>query len=472
MANFTKEDRINVSLEIVDTEEKVKSIDAGIEVSVQNAIDLKAKDDPNRKVVEERTENINPYQSELAFFDGNTRTELVESIMVDSAKRIINNSFFPNDVNTPLPSIPDGLWKSIIPFSKTHATGKTNFEVYPAVGGRTEQDIIDDINSEIALIEAEPDPNRATSKECNAGGSCSGEDNPPQTNQAACLLDNGTWTSGADTYSPDVSVVNSLSSLNLLVQEWEDMINNEKIVIPISIETDPTRIAGNTNAIADIDATIVIIDTWQTVQDFDTTTPLPTGNDGAGCALYNALGESDFDQAKLQPTTLLLLKNELTARSSYIAIRAGELNGDDYLGTIVQDLISGDITSTTGLYGARMLFIDLRLNGLSGTLVNLVGAESAGGFQQQFKDSAIRTGAALSTVMRAVKAVAPGIDTNYLNVKNTLGFVVGDRIYVVATDQEEFSGSIEEIFNNRVKLTFKIPKKYTTSNKTRLYKML
>jgi len=74
--------------------------------------------------------------------------------------------------------------------------------------------------------------------------------------------------------------------------------------------------------------------------------------------------------------------------------------------------------------------------------------------------------------MKATKAAAPGIDTKFMNFESLSGFSVGDRVYLVADDQEELSGSIEEINGNRAKLTFSVPKKYTTSNNTRIYKLL
>lgn len=82
------------------------------------------------------------------------------------------------------------------------------------------------------------------------------------------------------------------------------------------------------------------------------------------------------------------------------------------------------------------------------------------------------TAAAYDLTMKATKATAPGLATSYLNVQNASSFKVGDDVYVVADDQEELSGKIEEVSKNRVKLTFNIPKKYTVANKTRLYKLV
>ena len=98
--------------------------------------------------------------------------------------------------------------------------------------------------------------------------------------------------------------------------------------------------------------------------------------------------------------------------------------------------------------------------------------ETASNFTGGQKANAENARAALSLVMAATLAIAPGIDTKYLNVKDASQFSAGDRVYVVANDQEELSGSIVSVNNNRIELTFNVPKKYTTVNQTRLYKIL
>ncbi len=105
-------------------------------------------------------------------------------------------------------------------------------------------------------------------------------------------------------------------------------------------------------------------------------------------------------------------------------------------------------------------------------MTKVVSFDTIQNVQGQIKEGAENAGATLDLVMAATKATAPGINTKYLNFKDLSKFSVGDRIYLVADKQEELSGSIEEIDGNRAKLTFNIPKKYTTSNNTRLYKLL
>ena len=471
MAELTKQDRIETSKKLVGIEDEIALSDFLAADNDKNLIEAQNKDAPNKKFIEERNALILLYQEELLLIEGTTRSELTEDIIVDSANRVINNSFFPNDPQTPLPSVPDGIWKSLVPVSTNHAIGKTNLEQYPATGARIEQDIIDDINAKITEVELNLVSHLATGLQCDPGGSCSGEDTPPQTTEAACLLDNGSWLSGVDSYSTNTTVDTQLGELEVLIQEWEDRIFNERSWLPTN-EKNATRIAKNT--IADDDATnaITIIDAWQATQDYDTTTTLPTGFDGAACLVFDAMVEGDFEDAKLQPSTLQLVKDELIARSSYIATREAELIGDDYLGSIDQDLSSGTLNGFKGLYGERMLFMDMRLNTSTGTLSRVKAIERGGEFHGASKASAEIASNALSLVMVATKAAAPGIDTNYLNVKDASSFSVGDRIYIVADDQEELSGSVLEKDGNRVKLSFVIPKKYTKANKTRLYKLL
>ena len=494
MTALTKEDRIQISAKLVGIKDEKAQSDVTIAAVNDAKVKAQAKDDSNKKLVDSRTVFINSYQKELKYLDGNVRTELIEQIMLDSAKKVKNNSFFPIDPQTPLPSLPTGVWVNFIPYSKTHAIGKTNLETYSYVcsinpetnttqalcttaGGvwgstytRKEPTIIADINAKITLIEAQFVSHRATGKKCTASG-CS--INPGvNTTQALCTAAGGVWTSGPnDVYSDDSTVKGYLTDLKTLVQEWEDTLNAEKIQIPTN-DTNSTRSLGNTNSISDINNSINIINNWQDVQDYDTATALPTGSNGTAVAAFDGKSESYFQQAKLQPTALQALKNELTARAAYVALRVGELTGSNYLGSITQNLSTGSLTSTQGLYGERIYFIDMRINILGGSLSELISLEGAISAQEQIKEAANNAATGLGLIMKATKAAAPGIDTQYLNLESLSGFSPNDRIYVTADDQEELSGVILEITGNRAKLSFNIPKKYTTSNNTRLYKVL
>lgn len=469
MAILSKQDRIDISSALISTEDDIATADKGIAEAAALKVLAEEKDATNKQFVDERTVLIDPYQTEAQYLDGITRTQLTETIIDNSARRLPGNTFYPADPTTPLPSLADGVWKQFTPFARTSAVGKTLLEVYTATGGRTEQNIIDDINAKIVSIEGGVIANNATGQECVQNtciGGVGGE-----TDAGVCATNGGTWTPPqADTYQADSTVTTWLSDLKTLVTEWETRVNNEQGVIPA--DTNSTRDTKNNIASADITAAIVVIDAWQAVQDFDTVTTLPTGNDGAACTVFTALTEGGLQQTKLQPTTLSPLKAELSARSTYIGTRLSELTSSDYLGTIVQDISNGKLTTLTGLYGERMLFINMRIGIISGTLSTVIGLESSGVIQEQSKDDAVNTDTALQLVMTATKLAAPGLNTFYLNLKDATGFSAGDVVYVVADEQEELSGSIESVLGNRVKITFKVPSKYSTDNNSRIYKLL
>lgn len=470
MASFTKEDRIEISKKLTNVPKEVQQAEEQAAVIDVNIVKKEKEDAPTKKLIEERNVYINIYQDELKLLDGITRSELTEQVMVDSVNRVLNNSFFPNDSTTLLPSVPDGVWKNLTPLVKTHAIGKNNFEVFPSTTGRDEQDIISDINAKISTIESYIVPTRATGQECVASGSCMGEMPPGSgVDQATCIANGGTWTVGPDIRQPSPEFQGHLTDLKDLVQEWEDILNSQKSIIPFAPNPDPNspRQAGNDAAVADINNAISIIDTWQAVQDFDTTTSLPLD-----CDDFENMIEDDFEQSKALPITLQTLKDELVARSLYASTRESDLKGNTYLGSVSQDLNTGEITAYNGLYGERMRFIDMRINSAGGSLTTLVGLKNGKNFTNTLKAVSENAGGALSLVMAASLVAAPGLDTKFLNLKDASKFNAGDRVYVVANDQQELSGSIVSKDGNRVELTFNVSKKYTLANQTRLYKLL
>lgn len=470
MASFTKEDRIEISKKLTNVPKEVQQAEEQAAVIDVNIVKKEKEDTPTKKLIEERNVYINIYQDELKLLDGITRSELTEQVMVDSVNRVLNNSFFPNDSTTLLPSVPDGVWKNLIPLVKTHAIGKTSFEVFPSTTGRDEQDIISDINAKISTIESYIVPTRATGQECVASGSCMDEMPPGSgVDQATCIANGGTWTVGPDIRQPSPEFQGHVTDLKDLVQEWEDILNSQKSIIPFAPNPDPNspRQAGNDAAVADINNTISIIDTWQAVQDFDTTTSLPSN-----CNTFENMIESNFEQSKALPITLQPLKDELVARSSYASTRESDLKGNTYLGSVSQDLNTGEITAYNGLYGERMRFIDMRINSAGGSLTTLIGLKNGKNFTNTLKAVSENAGESLSLVMAASLVAAPGLNTKFLNLKDASKFNAGDRVYVVANDQQELSGSIVSKDGNRVELTFSVSKKYTLANQTRLYKLL
>lgn len=465
--SLTKQERIALSGKISGIKDEKALADSSIAVLTKLKEKAEAADAPNKTLADQRTLLINSYQDELEFIDGVTRTKLTESILLDSARNVLGNSFFPND-RIASPSVPTGIWTKFVPLANTHAVGKNKLEVFPSENGRGELDIISDMNDVIGEIESELISHRATGKKGESTGSCSGETPAGSgTTQPICIANGGIWTSGPDIYVSDPIIQGLLSNLVLLVQEWEDSLNNQKNIITPIVDKNSTRSSLNQSAILDINNAILVIDNWQSIQNFDTTTPLPTY-----IYQFDAMVESNFQQTKLQPTTLQLLKDEIAARNIFATNRESLLIGQDYLGSVTQNLSDGLIIDTKGLYGERMLFIDMRINAVAGTLTEVIALGNSQNAQDQIKKSCENSEKGGNLVMKAVKLSAPGIGTSYINVENIEGFSVNDKVFLVADDQEELVGGILEIQNNRVKLTFDVSKRYDTSNNSRIYKLL
>ena len=472
---LSQDDRLSISEKLIDIPAEDAAADKVQEIINENKVQFEKKDEANKNLMDAQTALINPYQKELTQYDGNGRTELVEQDVIDSANKIIQNPFYPNDPQNTIPSLSDGVWKNFPPFALGKAIGKDYFEAYTTE--TKEQDKIDAVNSAIAAVEALPSGERSSGKICNVddSGSCSGETPPGSgVDETTCTTNGGTWTptNGPDTYVPSTDAQTALDNLVTALNDWKAFVTITKgfNTDENAVDTDATRQGQNNTSIADIDNLVAVIDSWFAFQDFDVTTALPGGSNGSGCALFAALPPGDFDPSKLREDEIQIIKDEITARQAFITTRQSEVEAN--LGSISQDINSGDITSGTGFYNKRYNFLDLRLNLVGGTK-NIVEANDKGiAAQDQLKATNARAAGAYGDVMNLSPLKAPAAGTGTLHVQDGSGFSVGDTVYVAAAKQAELTGTVQEVDGNRVVLDINIPKKYTNNNKGRLYKLL
>ena len=465
---FTKEQRIQISKKIVQIPDQNKALDdvvANLEIELEKVTN---EDLGNKDLMDRVTPKINGYQNEIKYLDGNVRTELVEQDMIDSANKIKQNFFFPNDFETPLPNIPDGIWKFLLPFSGSKAIGRNYTEGFGSI--EKEGDILGDITSLITTIESNPEVERLSGESCEVEdqGSCAGESPPGSgVDEATCTLNGGTWTPllvgvrGAADWIPD------FNQLKSRVADWKTILQNQKteILAVDAIDTDATHNTENAAAVADIDNAIAEIDSWLAIQDFDDRS-LP--ND---CDDFYDLDETDFDPAKLTSTVIQIIKDEVTARTAYISTRTTQVSG--YLGTVGQDLGTGDLNgSGSGFYEDRFQVINIRLNLLGGSLnkkLSTIKGKDAQGAIQQTNDNASNT---YASAIKVSKFRAPASNTGTIHVLSGADFSPGDSVYVVADQQEELSGNIVNVSGNTIFLDFTVPAKYTNINFARVYKTL
>jgi hypothetical protein len=431
-----KEDRISMSKKIVkipDDNALIENVKKQILAQQQEAIE---NDAVNAALQAPYDEIINKYQLEYGYITGLKRTELTETIINNAAKGVNRNGFFLADPEFPIPSVPDGVWKFFAPMAFCYGIGKQPNEQYIGING--EEPAMAAIQQLITQAGSYSVSARATATECETNP------NPPP---APPYISNPL---------PDVQTL--LDNLKQEVQDWIDVLNAEKSSI-VLVDENAARLAENTTAYNEIDPVIADLQSWQS--DYD---DFSSGS----CPLSESWGS--YPPVKLDPDSFNDLQTIISDRQAFLSTRKGQLNG--YFGSVKQDLNTGEVTGFSGWYGDRYLILDSRLNLISGSANAKFGAEKAIATQNQIKASNDTTAAAYDLSMKAVKAAAPGLDTEYLNVLDASNFNVGDDVFVVADKQEELSGTIVEKDGNRVKLSFKVPKKYTLANLTRLYKLV
>lgn len=457
---LTQDDRISISKKIVGIPQENEAAQLIQQQLEAQKLESQKADDANRALMNDVTTLIDPYQSELSRYDGNGRTVVTEANILNSANRIAGQSvFYPNDKDTPTPAIPDGVWKALFPYMGNHAIGREYAtESFTAV--TKEQDLIDAIDTAVAAVEAFSDPTRSTGLKC-LDGVCS---LPEYEDQVTCVNNGGTWTPGVTNLVTDTDMETAAEDLKTAVQAWEDFITATDALI-VTTDSNATRSAENTASKDDIANAISVIDAWQSNPDYDTTTPT-----GATCGFFNGLTAGDFTPSKFRASELQVLKDELAARSAFILIRQPQIEG--YLGTVTQDLSSGQITGGTGFYHRRALIIDMRLNAMAGTLSKLSAQEKGQAAQADLQASNGNAQTALTSIMYATPFKAPATNITSIHVADASGFSVSDSIYVVSDTQSELAATIEQIDGNRLVLDITVPAKYRHTEGARAYKLL
>lgn len=480
---LSKEDRITMSKKIVGIPDENAVVDnVKLQILAQQQVAIE-NDAVNAALQQPYDEKINAYQGEYNLVDGNLRTVLTEDLINAAAKGENRNGFFLADPEFPIPSVPDGVWKFFAPMSFCYAIGKRNNETY-GTEPLGEIPTLARIENLLKQVETFLDATRASGKKCIQVGVCTGGSGETQQE---CTANGGTWTL-QDQIVPSPEMQGVLNNLKTEIQTWVNSLNSQKKSIQINDNSVPTRQLENQAAYDYIDPLLAILTGWQQVQDFDTQTNLPSTcssfanagyteycsdpqyEDQFSCVFNGETWFSAFQDSKLSPSQIQVLRDALTDRRPFLNDRKRQLDG--YFGEIIQNKETGAIEKSTGWYGQRFLILDSRLNLISGSANGKFGAERSLQTQDQIKSSNNTVAAAYDLSMKATKAVAPGLDTPYLNVLDASEFNVGDEVYVVANNQEELNGKILEKDGNRVKLSFVIPKKYNLGNLTRLYRLV
>lgn len=457
--SIPKDDRIAFSLKIVSADEEISGLTrAKAQIGVEMA-KVQKLDTANKNLFDPVNVLVNGYQNEFNQLDGNGRSVIVEQDIVDSANRKLQNHFFPNDVNTVVPSLASShnVWTKVKPFAITFGIGKTYVETYTPV--TKEPDLIGAVSSYITAAAAYFDIENTTGQHCVATGMCS---NIIYTDQTSCTNNGGIWTPGPDSIEPFPAVQTLKTNIVAAVNTLKTFLLAEVAFITTN-DSNVTYQTQNNAAINNINNVIIpALNTWLGYVDFN------TAHGQSTCAGFYAYNSNLLAPTKLHSTQLAALQAALNTRSSFITTRISQLG--TVLGTIVQDLSTGELISSSGYYGTRYSYLSLRLNIFGGSLTQLTGLQASSGAQDSVISNITSTKATYMSILPTTIFKAPGNDTAKINVVDPSFLSVGDTVFVMAEGQEELLRAVKEISGTLITLNDVVPSKYRPNEKARLYK--
>lgn len=465
---LSQADRIAHSKKIVQIPIQDQLADETKAILEESRVEAEIADNANKTLLYSDTLLINQYQKELGFIDGNIRRELIESDMLHSANKKLQSDFAPNDIETPLPNIPNGIWVNFAPFSNNLAVGR-NYDESFTTTDVNETFSLNTINSLISSLQSNSLTQQTTGQECIPLDPLVGACFPDlgQEDPITCVATPfSVWIPTPDTVQDKIQIQEDMVALIAELANWKTELEGQRSSLQAvnAIDSNLGRVVKNNIEISKINNAISAIDAWTPVATFF------TGHGATNCSEFDALNPNTFPPTKMATAIIAPLKAQVDARNIDSPARLSTLSSAEFLGNVAQDYESGEIISTEGLFGSRFRIIDMRLNIIIGTLASLIGIQNGQAAQDEAKASNGNAGIALLSVMSATGFRAPASNTKTIHVLDASSFSAGDVVYVVANTQEEIAANVISIQNNTIFLDAKIPKKYRQDDMARLYK--
>lgn len=433
---LSKENRISMSKKILLADEELAANGMNQIAVTKRVESIQKEDDSNRFLLTLKASHIQSYEDEIKFIDGSPRTLIDEAEYQKAVKRLVGNYLLPSDNNTPIPSVPTGVWSKFTPFYLSGAIGKGYNEQPNPLISDYEESLVPGILADITTLEAFPMVKRVTGQKCVDGV-------PP----------------AQDSLVPDPDVQTAMTSLKDKVNKLLAVLNSEKNALSSNPDTqNASQIAA---AISQIDTTILAINTWLAFPDFN---PLLTIG---SCPLFNSYNISTLIPTKGYSAQLDPLKTSIATRSTFIATRKAQIA--TVLGTVTQDVNTGYILTATGLYGERANIINTRLNVMTGSLSRLNSSGNGANALEQEAQSIISNKNVLSSYLTTAKLSSVTNGTSFITVTSANGFVVGQKGYVVSDTQEEVEVVIQSINGNSLQLNKSLPPTYRPTELARFY---
>jgi len=235
-----------------------------------------------------------------------------------------------------------------------------------------------------------------------------------------------------------------------LVLEWESKIDSQITIIPTNNEDRATQVSQLATALADVNNTKSIIDTWQ--------------------ALSNTGASGKYVNTGINP-----ISAEITARQSFITTRLSQIT--TALGGTSSNALSqsGNTYSTSSAgnpYYNRYKWLNIRINRMTGSLRRYYSSNDAKGAVDQMKNDNLAIKAEYAAYFNT-KAVIFNDGSDIIHVKDTTGLSNGNTVTVVSETQPEITRTISQLMGTtQVKLNAPVPETYTIADIARVFKTL
>ena len=477
---LSQADRITFSKAIVSAGVQIAALQNAANSLVGQIATAFAKDQANQGLVAGITPIINAYETEINMLTGVQRWPLSNrsdhpgayQTIVDSGNLISGNFFYPNN-GTSIPHC-SGYWLNLVPYA-TNAAMDANYDgTYPGQSGTYEQQLISSIQTKIATLQVFPDIERGTLHRFATGGTCSVDPLEPMSpappygtyGNSQCTNAGGTWTAGADHFYPTSQYAALAANLQFAIATYHTFLTSTltpQYAAENAIDTNATRQAANS---AQVSGTITAIQTAITTWQALAVSTVYSGTMTAAAFYATTPPASRISNAGMGP-----LLTALSTRASAVTTRLAALNGATYLGAITQNA-DGTLASSSGLYGTRYGYLQLRLNLAGGSLFAYQGLLKSQNTQAALIAGIESQVAIYSTLLTCSAFAAPSNATTYISLLSAKGFSIGDNIFIVSDQQPEIARSIKDIAGNRIQLGQPVPAGYLTNANARLYKDL
>lgn len=482
--SLTQPQRIQISGEMIDLPQKIAGAIAAQAALSGVKTELLNEDSSIKIFFDKYNALINSYQNERAYVDGTTYSTVIESDVVNSAKKQPGNKFYPTDgswinfqpkkdpssVGLPTTSTPNS---ELAIFTNSIDNGGLttllNFLLNGQSSGVADDTLAADYISGSGTMVVTTGGQTVNKLLLVEGGGFSGlflttAVAGVNLTVTEVVVPNGTLPMLTSTVKESITAFTNTERNHLTSSSYQNVITvlSTKIISAVSfwktaINNQLTQLSANTDnrspqateiaaAITDINNALTVINTWQALPN--------TGTTGL---------DSKFTNNNIAP-----LQAEITARTTFSGTRNTQIT--TALGSITQN--PDGTYSGAGLYYLRFQQIDGRINLAGGPLSEFYEKDVSTGALDQMVTNATDRLNTYGSELRTEKVILNADGTNKIKVTSTTGFSNTDTIFIMADSLTELTGTITSIAAPFINLSFTIPNTYTLDKRFRLYKQL